>query len=746
MSRFEYRNGRFYKDNEPFFVIGAEYQYYRDLPENWGPRLDQIKKAGVNVVTFYIPWRHHLTHGPGGEFMYDFGGHTKPSRDLLSFIELCEKKGLFMIAKPGPFVHSELNIGGLPDVTSPTFNKEICSVRMHDGQELLWDYDDTALPSVFDPGFDEMAQEWLSNVGRVLRPHASPGGGIIALQLLDETLYCTSNSPPWSFGYEAPSIKAYHEMLLKEYGSLEAYNTAHNTNHESLCLVQPPKLGPGKPAVMNLKDALQYKDWGKFQWKLRRDAYARYKRYLGVDLPCLSNFAGITPPIEENVPGKDKQKAKRPDTNYDKLYSEWWLAQNRVDLDEDIYHYGIISWLGVAAYGIEDARSMPDGKNRENKVFYRYINTARRRRGINMEENWGFAKLYHPMSKYPFIPVFQTLVSVAGGCTGYVAFTAVSHKYWDPELDRITKKISDTFPSDAPIGPNGDTGGMYNVLCMLNEWFQKEGKAFLETEPLSRVCLLSMPDQAAVSSFVPGEEQWKVDAKIPRVGYSVLEPASMSLAQSGIPFSIIDSPAASRDILCSYRAVLVPSAFFMSRNEQEILAGALEAGANMLFAGELPFLDDKMQPCKILKDKIEQLEGPARAGPHRAVKITSEDISDTNRLKAILQEFGVESEITLPQGVAAYLFGNERTEHGFLFFFHLESTEDAEKTITVGDREIRMRLGPRSSGVIHLAGDEILSLFIKATNEYEGIEAGWSIATASSRLEGKGDTLWFKRG
>ena len=40
----------------------------------------------------------------------------------------------------------------------------------------------------------------------------------------------------------------------------------------------------------------------------------------------------------------------------------------------------MISWLGVASY--------------DRGVFDRYINTARRARGINMEENWGFGTLY----------------------------------------------------------------------------------------------------------------------------------------------------------------------------------------------------------------------------------------------------------------------------------------------------------------------------------------------------------------
>ena len=130
MATFTYRDGRFFKDGKPFYFLGAEYQYYRDKRANWAARLDQLKAGHVNVVCFYIPWRHHLQHDPvTGAVSYDFDGRTFDSRDLRHFLALCEERGLYMLAKPGPFVHSELNIGGLPDVSSPTFNPGIEPVR-----------------------------------------------------------------------------------------------------------------------------------------------------------------------------------------------------------------------------------------------------------------------------------------------------------------------------------------------------------------------------------------------------------------------------------------------------------------------------------------------------------------------------------------------------------------------------------------------------------------------------------------
>ena len=215
----------------------------------------------------------------------------------------------------------------------------------------------------------------------------------------DETVYCTSNDPPWHIGYEASGMRYFHDLLRRRYGNIEHYNKTHGTKFPGFDLIAAPKLAwtadEAKTKGMiptSEKDLLRYIDWAEYQWKMRRDIYVRYKEYLGFDLPHLTNYAGITPPIVENVPDQQEHATEAIPADFQKLYPEWWFAMNRVDQDakNGFYEYGMISWLGVAAY--------------DTDVFNRYINTARRARGINMEENWGFATLYDHRSKDPIVP------------------------------------------------------------------------------------------------------------------------------------------------------------------------------------------------------------------------------------------------------------------------------------------------------------------------------------------------------
>ena len=78
----DYQNGRYFLDGKPLFVRGVEYQYYHDRQDNWQDRLQKLRAAHANVVTFYIPWRHHVVATDNQVF--DFCGDTLDNRDLVA--------------------------------------------------------------------------------------------------------------------------------------------------------------------------------------------------------------------------------------------------------------------------------------------------------------------------------------------------------------------------------------------------------------------------------------------------------------------------------------------------------------------------------------------------------------------------------------------------------------------------------------------------------------------------------------
>ena len=66
-----------------------------------------MKMCGINVISTYIFWIHHEEK----EGVFDFSGR----KNLLKFIELCQKHNIYVILRIGPFDHGEVRNGGLPD-------------------------------------------------------------------------------------------------------------------------------------------------------------------------------------------------------------------------------------------------------------------------------------------------------------------------------------------------------------------------------------------------------------------------------------------------------------------------------------------------------------------------------------------------------------------------------------------------------------------------------------------------------
>ncbi len=89
------------------FVRSGAMHYFR-LPSEklWRDRLFKLKAAGYNTVDLYFCWAYHSPE-PG---VYDFTG----VRDIRRLLKIVEEMGLYLIARPGPYINAEYTAGGLP--------------------------------------------------------------------------------------------------------------------------------------------------------------------------------------------------------------------------------------------------------------------------------------------------------------------------------------------------------------------------------------------------------------------------------------------------------------------------------------------------------------------------------------------------------------------------------------------------------------------------------------------------------
>jgi len=72
----------------------------------WRDTLEKMKAIGFNTVSFYFDWGYH-SPAPG---VYDFTG----VRDMDRLLDIADQVGLYVIARPGPYINAEADGGGFP--------------------------------------------------------------------------------------------------------------------------------------------------------------------------------------------------------------------------------------------------------------------------------------------------------------------------------------------------------------------------------------------------------------------------------------------------------------------------------------------------------------------------------------------------------------------------------------------------------------------------------------------------------
>lgn len=93
-------------DGKRIWLVSGSIHYPRVPRGLWRDRVRAAKQAGLNCIDTSVFWNHHETK-PG---VFDFTGE----RDLRAFIQTIAQEGMYCILRPGPYVGSGWDFGGLP--------------------------------------------------------------------------------------------------------------------------------------------------------------------------------------------------------------------------------------------------------------------------------------------------------------------------------------------------------------------------------------------------------------------------------------------------------------------------------------------------------------------------------------------------------------------------------------------------------------------------------------------------------
>ena len=136
---------------EPVFVFGGEFHYFRIPHTLWKDRLRKAKGAFLNLIGSYIPWGFH--EAEEGKFSYD------DLLDIRYWCELLKETGLYFFARPGPYICSESDMGGLP----------------------AWLLGKGCLVRTTDPEYMASLSRWYSEINSILCDFLPENGGTLVI-------------------------------------------------------------------------------------------------------------------------------------------------------------------------------------------------------------------------------------------------------------------------------------------------------------------------------------------------------------------------------------------------------------------------------------------------------------------------------------------------------------------------------------------------------------------------------------
>jgi len=161
-------------DGKRLVVWSGEMHPFRlPSPSLWRDILEKMKANGYNAVSIYVDWGYHSPK-PG---VYDFTG----VRDLDRFFDIASDAGIYVIARPGPYINAETDAGGFP----------------------AWLATTPGLARTNNATYMSYTDEWQSNVDPIIARHQLINGGGTVILYEIENEYANNVGSPTGQQYMA---------------------------------------------------------------------------------------------------------------------------------------------------------------------------------------------------------------------------------------------------------------------------------------------------------------------------------------------------------------------------------------------------------------------------------------------------------------------------------------------------------------------------------------------------------------
>lgn len=146
-------------DDVPTILLCASLFPFRIPLEQWAQRLRAVHDLGYHAIDVYIPWNFHEVEP--GKFQFD------ADRDVDRFLRMAADDGLLVLARPGPYICSEFDGGGLP-----AWLGTVPGLRLRQNEKRYLTH----------------VRQWYDRILPILARHQVQNGGAVALLQIENEL------------------------------------------------------------------------------------------------------------------------------------------------------------------------------------------------------------------------------------------------------------------------------------------------------------------------------------------------------------------------------------------------------------------------------------------------------------------------------------------------------------------------------------------------------------------------------
>lgn len=552
-------------NGKPELLFGGELHYFRLPKENWRARVKQIKEAGANLVSTYVPWKFH-EHVEGE---IDLEGTTNPVKDLKTFFEILKEENMYCLVRPGPYVMAEVDYHGVPIWFHENYPESLAKDEAGNSHTVN-------LASYLHPTYLEKVEIWYHAVCEIIKPYQITNGGPIIMFQLDNEVgmfHWVTNQGD----YNDVTMAYFKDFLEKKYDKTSFSQTYGEEFDNIAAFVANNVKNPEENYALALQN-----DYSLFKREHYLDYLIVLKEFAencGINLPWVVNVHGF-----DTIGGILKRGMKYP-IGLSQLLETTKLEGMILAGDYYIGNMEFDNYTDVVVANAFTNAIQPS----EQPLF-----SAEFQSGV----------IFDKPRLQPSAFDLLTRLCFANGMNAVNYYMFVGGENYE-DLGFLGRR----HEWQAPLKPDGGTRAHYKTIAHLGKMFKTHSKTLLKTKPVVNTHLGFYPDYFMTEYHNEYSKEMMKSLEASRE-YIIFDGVVKGITTNNIAYDGYNILDGGHIDVSKIPSLWLFTTKWMDESVQEKLVAYIKSGGELFLFPTIPTLTLKNKECTILYEfiNVEQKE------------------------------------------------------------------------------------------------------------------------------------------